>query len=60
MGGQAMNKKYYKKPTIKIIVIRQMSMLCDSFTRGAKTIKSNDVSDGWVWGETLSENDDDC
>ena len=55
-----MNKKYYKKPTIKIIVIRQISMLCDSFMRGAKTIKSNDVSDGWVWGETLSENDDDC
>ena len=56
-----MKKKYYQRPTISIVAIRQMSMLCNSIKRGAKTFRNNGVTpEGWQWEGTLSDNDDDC
>ena len=56
-----MNKKYYQKPTIKIVAIRQMSMLCYSPARGAKTLKNGStIPEDWDWKGTLTDDDDDC
>ena len=56
-----MNKKYYQKPNIRIVAIRQMSMICNSPLRGVKTYRNgSDDPDGWIWEGTLDDIDDDC
>ena len=56
-----MKKKYYQRPTISVIAVRQMSMLCNSILKGAKTFRNNgDPSDDWDWEGTLLDGDDDC